>query len=89
METVGGPGAIVSDDRRPDQRFPFGLEVTRRMDEVGLNLSGDTAVYTGRMVERAATGEHTSRVTQTWVRRMGVWRLQESRITADTAPPRP
>lgn len=89
MESVGGPGAIVSDDRRPEQRFPFGLDVTRRFEDVGLSLSGDTAVYTGRMIERAATGEHASRVTQTWVRRMGTWRLQDSRIAADVSIPRP
>jgi hypothetical protein len=83
MDPLGAPSLVINDERKPDQRFPFGLEVTRAFEDEQLQLSGDTATFTARMTERAATGAITSRVSQTWVRRSGSWQLQEARIAPD------
>jgi hypothetical protein len=84
MDSLGAPSLAVSDDRRPDQRFPFGLEVTRTFENEQLQLAGDIATFTARMTEHAATGAQMSRVSQTWVRRSGTWQLQEARIAPDS-----
>jgi hypothetical protein len=78
--------AAVTDDRKPEDRFPFGLEVTRAFEDEQLQLSGDTATFSARMIERAATGAHASHVTQTWVRRQGEWHLQDAHIVKDAFP---
>ena len=80
MTPLASPSIAVNDERRPDQRFPFGLEITRAFEDEQLQLSGDTATFTARMIERASTGALVSRVSQTWVRRLGEWRLQETRL---------
>jgi hypothetical protein len=80
MEPLASPSLAINDERRADQRFPFGLEVTRAFEDEQLQLAGDSAMFTARMTERAPTGALTSQVTQTWVRRGGVWQLQEARL---------
>ncbi len=87
MDPLGAPSLVVNDERRPDEKFPFGLEVTRAFEEEHLELSGDIGTFTARMTERAATGLVVSRVSQTWVRRAGEWRLQEARITREGQTP--
>ena len=78
--------AAITDDRKPEERFPFGLEVTRAFEDEQLQLSGDSATFSARMIERAATGAHASRVTQTWVRRQGEWHLQDAHLVRDASP---
>jgi hypothetical protein len=87
MEPLASPSLAINDERRPDQRFPFGLEVTRAFEDEQLQLAGDSATFTARMTERAPTGSLTSRVTQTWVRRAGVWQLQEARLVHEVTAP--
>ncbi len=84
IEALSAPSLMINDERRPTERFPFGLEVARAFEDEQLTLAGDSAQFTARMTERAATGAFSSRVTQTWVRRQGVWQLQEARIIHDT-----
>ncbi len=85
MQSLTAPSLAINDERRATQRFPFGLEVTRAFEEEELHLSGDSAIFNARMTERASTGSIVSRVSQTWVRRLGQWQLQEARILADAA----
>lgn len=87
MDLFGAPSLAINDERRPDQRFPFGLEVTRAFEDEQLHLAGDSATFTARMTERAATGAVTSRISQIWVRRSGEWHLQEARIVPDGPAP--
>lgn len=83
MQSLTAPSLAINDERRATQRFPFGLEVTRAFEEEELHLSGDSAIFNARMTERASTGSIVSRVSQTWIRRLGQWQLQEARILAD------
>ncbi|MEQ1760444.1 MAG: nuclear transport factor 2 family protein, partial [Vicinamibacterales bacterium] len=87
MESLGAPSLTISDERLADQRFPFGLEIARAFEDEQLELSGDSAKFTAKMTERAATGAVVSRVAQTWVRRQGQWQLQEARIVHDSQSP--
>lgn len=82
MEPVVAPSLVINDERRADQRFPFGLEVSRAFEDEQLQLSGDSAVFSALMTERASTGAFVSHVSQTWVRRLGEWQLQEARIAS-------
>lgn len=87
IEALAAPSLVVNDERRPTERFPFGLEVMRVFEDEQLTLSGDSAQFAARMIERAATGTFVSRVTETWVRRMGQWQLQEARIATESQVP--
>jgi len=89
IDALGSPTLVINDERRPNQRFPFGLEVTRAFENEELQLSGDNATFTARMTERATTGAFVSRISQTWVRRMGEWHLQEARLVPESATPAP
>lgn len=90
MEPLATPSVTISDERRPDQRFPFGLEVTRAFSDEQLQLAGDSALFAARVTERASTGAFISRVSQTWVRRLGEWQLQDVRLIHEgQAPPLP
>jgi len=84
MQVFTAPSLAINDERRPDQRFPFGLEVSRSFDDEQLHLSGDSAIFNARMTERASTGAIVTRVSQTWIRRLGQWQLQEARFLPDS-----
>lgn len=86
MQVVTAPSLAVNDERRPDQRFPFGLEVSRAFDDEQLHLSGDSAIFSARMIERASTGSISTRISQTWIRRLGQWQLQEARFQPEGSP---
>lgn len=79
----------VSDERSVTERFPaWQVGVRRDLDQVELQLTGDTALLTGRMTERSGdsgtpSAQHVSRVSQIWVRRSGRWRLADVRIIAE------
>ncbi len=87
MAAVDAPSLSISDERRPEQRFPFGLEVSRAFEDEQLQLAGDSATFSARMTERAATGALVSHVSQTWVRRLGEWKLQQARIAFESQLP--
>ena len=77
----------ISDERSVNERFPAWQNSVRRdLDQVELELTGDTALLTSRMTERAdgaQGGEHVSRVSQIWLRRNGRWRLADVRIIGE------
>ena len=87
MAASGTENITVSDERSVTERFPaWQGSVRRDLDQVELELTGDTALLTARMVERtdgAQSGQHISRVSQIWVRRTGRWRLADVRIIGE------
>jgi ketosteroid isomerase-like protein len=87
MASSGTDNITVSDERSVTERFPAWQSTVRRdLDQVELELTGDTALLTARMTERtdgAQTAQHISRVSQIWVRRSGRWRLADVRIIGE------
>ena len=85
----GTENMTVSDERSITERFPaWQVGVRRDLDQLELELSGDTALLTARMTERSAdsaasAAQHVSRVSQIWVRRAGRWRLADVRIIGE------
>jgi len=72
------------------ERFPaWQTGIRRDLDQVELELTGDTALLTARMTERSgdsgtAASQHVSRVSQIWVRRNGRWRVADVRIMGES-----
>jgi len=87
MATTSTDNVTISDERSVNERFPaWQSSVRRDLDQVELELTGDTALLTSRMTERAdgaQGGEHVSRVSQIWLRRNGRWRLADVRIIGE------
>ncbi len=78
----------ITDERSVAERFPAAQNSVRRdLDQVELELTGDTALLTARMTERgdgsAAAAPYISRISQIWVRRGGQWRLADVRIIGE------
>lgn len=78
----------ITDERSVAERFPATQTSVRRdLDQVELELTGDTALLTARMTERgdgaAAATPYVSRISQIWVRRGGQWRLADVRIIGE------
>ena len=87
MSSSGIENMTISDERSVTERFPaWQVGVRRDLDQLELELSGDTALLTARMTERngdGAAAQHVSRVSQIWVRRSGRWRLADVRIIGE------
>jgi ketosteroid isomerase-like protein len=89
MSTAGTENMSVSDERSVTERFPaWQVGVRRDLDQVELELTGDTALLTARMTERSGdsattSAQHVSRVSQIWVRRNSRWRLADVRIIGE------
>jgi ketosteroid isomerase-like protein len=86
MTAMGTENVTVSDERSVTERFPaWQGGVQRNLDEVALELTGDVAVFTARMTERAdaAGAQHVSRVSQFWQRRGTRWYVTNVRIIGE------
>jgi ketosteroid isomerase-like protein len=86
MTAMGTENVTVSDERSVTERFPaWQGGVQRNLDEVALELTGDVAVFTARMTERAdaAGAQHVSRVSQFWQRRGARWYVTNVRIIGE------
>jgi len=89
ISTAGTENMSVSDERSVTERFPaWQVGVRRDLDQVELELTGDTALLTARMTERSGdsgttSAQHVSRVSQIWVRRNGRWRVADVRIIGE------
>lgn len=82
------PQPVVKDERTSDQRLPPKLpEVHRTLDDVRLQLVGDSALVTAKMTEQSLVGDrtvsHDSLVSQMWMRSGASWRLVDVRIISE------
>jgi ketosteroid isomerase-like protein len=90
MAASGTDNVTISDERTLTERFPaWQTGIRRDLDQVELELTGDTALLTARMTERSgdngtAASQHVSRVSQIWVRRNGRWRVADVRIMGES-----
>jgi hypothetical protein len=88
MSVAAAENINITDERSVAERFPAAVNSVRRdLDQVELELTGDTALLTARMTERgdasAAAAPYISRISQIWVRRSGQWRLADVRIIGE------
>ena len=89
MAAAGIDNVTISDERTLTERFPaWQTGIRRDLDQVELELTGDTALLTARMTERngdsnTSAAQHVSRVSQIWVRRNGRWRVADVRIMGE------
>lgn len=89
MAATGTENVTISDERTLTERFPaWQTGIRRDLDQVELELTGDTALLTARMTERSGDGstasaQHVSRISQIWVRRSGRWRVADVRIMGE------
>jgi hypothetical protein len=85
ISSVAADNLTIFDQRAPEERLPGGLtNVVRTLDDVQLELVGDSAILSARMTERAETGghvqQHAALVSQMWIRRTGRWQLTNVRL---------
>lgn len=88
MGVAAAENINITDERSVAERFPATQTSVRRdLDQVELELTGDTALLTARMTERGdgstAAAPYVSRISQIWVRRAGQWRLADVRIIGE------
>ncbi len=91
MTLAAAENINITDERSVGERFPAAQGGIRRdLDQVELELTGDTALLTARMTERTentagggVAAPYVSRVSQIWVRRNGQWRLADVRIIGE------
>jgi hypothetical protein len=80
--------ASISDNRRPEERGPAGA-AKRSIEGLRVQLAGDQAVLSGKLVETEASGRAARRsswISQMWTRQNGVWLLMDARIRAESRP---
>ena len=87
MASMSLPQPTISDDRHPDERLPAGLAVSRSIEGLTIQVAGDQAVLSGKMIEHAEAGgqpvQRISWISQMWTRQNGQWSLMDARIRAD------
>lgn len=92
MQSLASPDFAVVDERADNERLPRGVTGVRRaLDEVGLQVFGENALFTARVTERGddvlrgRTTVTMSFVSQIWARRAGRWELDNIRIVGASA----
>jgi len=85
MAALSTDSVQLADERRNEERFPAGLEVSRTLDRVSVQIAADTAVLTAVMTERsdAATAPRVSPISQVWVLSGGQWRVRQVRLVSE------
>ena len=78
----------LSDSRTRAERVPAGLNVKRSLEQVTIQLVGQSAVLSARMTEQTdASKKYVSWISQVWIREADRWRLLEVRIVGDLTKP--
>jgi len=76
-------GFALADARGAAQKARPGSPPHRVLQDVRVDVHGDGAVLSGRMIERGGEGrEHESFLSEVWVRREGRWRLLGVRLAS-------
>jgi hypothetical protein len=85
MGRLNAPGFELLDSRAvADRVVPGGAPPQRTLKDVRVDVHGDGAVLSARMIERSADGrrERESFLSEVWVKRDGVWRLLGLRLAS-------
>jgi F0F1-type ATP synthase membrane subunit b/b' len=84
MSRLSAPGLEIVDTRPNDAKAPSAQPPERQLKDVRVDVHGDGAVMSGRMIERVVTGEKTEQrdafISEVWVRRDGTWQLLGLRL---------
>jgi hypothetical protein len=85
MSSLSTDTLQLADERRAEERFPAGVDVSRTLDRVSVQIAADTAVLTAVMTERsdAATPPRVSPVSQVWVFSGNQWRVRQVRLVSE------
>jgi hypothetical protein len=77
-------GDFTLADERTGNRLTAAAGVQRSMDQIRVEVAGDGAVLSARLIERATVGgepvQQISMVSQVWIRQNGRWRLVNVRF---------
>jgi hypothetical protein len=85
MGRFTAPGFELVDARGAGEKFVAGsVPPQRTLKDVRVDVHGDGAVLSARMLERSADGsrERESFVSEVWVKRDGAWRLLGIRLVS-------
>jgi hypothetical protein len=86
MAALSIDGLQLTDDRRPDERFPANLNVNRTVDRVSVQIAADTAVLTAVMTERSPDNSVPPRVSPisgVLELRGNQWRVRQLRLVSE------
>lgn len=88
MRLIASPSLRISDQRADNERLPRAAENVRMsLQNVSLQLVGDTSILTARMIEQGTAGgqdnQRISRVSLIWIRENGQWQVTEVEILGD------
>jgi hypothetical protein len=87
MARLSAPGFELVDSRAPaDRLVPGSVPPARTLQDVRIDIHGEGAVLSGRMIERSAgsDAERAAFVSEVWVKRDGEWRLLGVRLASDS-----
>jgi hypothetical protein len=87
MSRLSAPGFELVDSRAAADRLASrSAPPVRMLQDVRIDVHGDGAVLSGRMIERSADGNahSASFVSEVWVKRDGAWRLLGVRLASDS-----
>ncbi|HXE80106.1 MAG TPA: nuclear transport factor 2 family protein [Vicinamibacterales bacterium] len=86
LTRLNAPGFALSDARAANRKAPAGSSPQRELRNVRVDVHGDGAVLSGRMIERITRGggteQHESFVSEVWIRRDGAWKLLGLRLAS-------
>ena len=85
MASLSTDGLQLADERRNEERFPAGVDVSRTLDRISVQIAADTAVLTAVMTERSAEGAppRVSPISQVWVLSGNQWRVRQVRLVSE------
>jgi hypothetical protein len=86
MASLSTEGLQLADERRTEEKFPAGMDVTRSLDRISVQIAADTAVLTAVMTEKSSDNgmpPRVSPISQVWELRGNQWRVRQVRLVSE------
>ena len=85
MTQAGGRTTVIDDQRGPSDVPAAGLNVRRTFEQGSVQVVGNSAMYTGRLIETAPGGDRfVALVSQVWLRSGTSWQLLNVRLSSES-----
>jgi hypothetical protein len=85
MTQAGGRTTVIDDQRGPSDVPAAGLNVRRTFEQGSVQVVGNSAMYTGRLIETAPGGDRfVALVSQVWLRSGASWQLLNVRLSSES-----